>query len=1598
MADTANIDMFSAKPPATLDDFANTAPAPNTTNDVTNAARAAYASTLSPDPAAVVQNYQAIRSDLTTSASSYTEDKLVNDAREKDFGSSRQALLDVLSNPSIPADQKAKIAQGYTNALADPTGIRARDTVSANALIAPSDGENKEQENVRLDAANFYQQMNDNKKAIQGQVVAAEAMGSQSLRDTRMEVLASMVPFYRNLKMAGILSDYHKAAGDDTSQAAIYAKAILMPGSTREEMAKQLASAPLDKQVQIASTLIDAIKSSKSITGADNVDSAALEELRAFTQEGAYMSGDKYADNVFGALDLLGLGAVPKALGSVTRGFKEIPTSTAFGIDKLAERASQAARQDAVRTEIQPMSVGENFAQVNPGKAKSSHDAAMADDTGQTAEALYGTTRDEAAAGNMSPEIAKDDGSVANRVHNIDSTFNDKATPAPNILELVQNNDGGIYYTEGDKRMLRAQETYDFQNATGLRTRDEMTTITPNETGVNIDAVYGPTQNGFSNAQDALDLVKWTFRDKGLTDENVSLIRRVGDKYVPVDAADEAGLAGDYLVRVKHKYDFDPHDSINLTELGVKKNFFDRIPGQYNFQRYALDPHSMLDPHITLGANAMVDASSALRNNLLKLSKNFTDLFVKLPKDEQGNLWDWLLKANEAGTNFGPNQLAARNFSPAAEAARLEFRKYWDTHFWLENRDLAKSMHWEGYQVLEDGSNQTRLFVRGISKSDAHSAGEVYDVAKGQLVRLDSKAVEDLYSRDGQIAKLRTPVDIHGNGNYVEHVINPNSPGGVYTRAIAPHDQVLNYRPNYHQVRYKDDKFVIERVKDAQGKLITERAIATANNKLDASLSGRRIATVKGKRFGDQSDEHADYYVRGDVKQDRSLRSRDEFDLHSSAGRVAQKIRGNRLADASSPVNNGAQFNHVLGPVDSMIHAARSIAARTSLRDYLEAAKQRAIQQYGQFFPKENGIPKWPTGREFITKRGNQLDKDVADARTTWQYINSLEDASWNAVDDATKYVFSTVADMFGSGAVKAGDNIVGKTLSLAERGAKGLANNVAPTHILKSAGNFAFIATSPIRQLILQPHQAMMLVANFPGYTASGMLVRDLSAFLTMQGVPKAAGNGFMRRLNKVWEDTAVGASKLVTQRSEAEIKLMMKQFEDSGLASSIDSHALLKGSLSDMAELSRYSGKNPLFSPLSSATNALRKVGFDAGEYINILSAWLAHRDEAVQAGLTLDKSVLNTIAAKARNYTGNMNLAGEMPMSQGTAGVFFQYMQAPFKAGLAMSNRALPVADRARMATLYAMLFAPIPAAVVSWVNDVVWDSPEQHKAMEQNAESYLFNTFMSKVSGKDIHVDLSSLNPVQMYGTYDVIKNLATMDLGKAIANTPSGQLFIGSNPRITDSLRTAARYMHLTDDHANPTQLVDAIHGFVGISSGGRSLWEASQQFKALYAGEVARKLNSTGAISLQDVNGVQVAMQAAGFPDLETSLNAEVKQDLYLKSEAFKQDVTGWYNQYKRDMAMKGDTSTDPGFVRDAYTEFFRVGNKGGAEARQIINTLMIKDLSGTDTSMQKLIMRAAMIPENSDIRAAFEKIPDPEQRAAALKKLNEWDKLGAQQ
>lgn len=1408
--------------------------------------RAAQSALLQGNPDKVLSSFQLMMEE-GKNGSSVTHDEIQSAMAAQAKNGATQGVIKILGDKNVPLEQKRKLMDfvGKTDFKEDPSV-----TLQSKALTEDNHGEDLRGEAARIKTADslgqLFQEREDRQKLMNGFIATHPDVSASTVGDF---AAAEVLPFGRNIIAAKVAAKLNEKLGVPTSMFD-WVKNLLLHGSTKADIQRKLNNVPVEQRPEFTKSLLSAVKDSSAIFGSDNYYSQYENAVSLLDGE-APTRGEEWASNMSTVLDAFWVSDIVKGAGkaasvaaqaekgAASGGSARRPGSASPGVsdaENVVHKADWELVQDKVppsaripsntkrlthdvddikkRIELGGVARRENantpisiVEQVNPAKAAAMRDTIINSTGDEVAEALAGTTRDQAIANTIVPQVGTESGAVLAK--------------ASMDLEPFISNTGALRYTSEELAQAVDVVKNDFRSASGLSINDAMTSFRVEGDHIAIDAHYTTQGGAWVTPEAAKAQAEYALREYQIHPSDIVVMERKGMEYVPAIG----NQAGDYIIKVKTRQPIMDDNVQNWNPLDVRKNWLDSFKATGtdtagSLTGWLFDPASMLHPTITGSFATATDQSVTLEKVLMRPIKEFRSTMASFPSARRGALEEYIKEANYKGLKHDPFVLQGRGFNDAEINALKQWRDIWDGHYYLENLDLVRTMNAQGYHVLDTGA--TKLFARPIPKNQ--NIGRVYDATADAIRVLTKDEMDALYNTGGTYAKTRRPVTI--DGQQIEHIVVRNTPT-EYLRRIKDTDTILNYREGYYTVNYKAPKFIDEVVKDAAGNEISRRTVGVAGNTKDADMFTKNMIDTTGKHHEVRADN------RGFRKEADSY-----WDVHETSGRIAQRMRGQPLVDASG-TNNLGIGPHVENPMNSAVRAAKSIAGRTVMRQTIETAKRRFVEQYKELLePTAFGRREYPSSIGGIVDHTStrNTSKLVADARTTWRYIEFMENGYINAADEVFKGLMAKTADALGK-----------YHLSGAETTVRTIGDKVRPTQFAKGTVFQAYIvASNPIRQWIVQGWQATRTIAYNPIGWANGKMHKQMSDFLLIK-------------------------SGLIEGSKEG--KAFVKFVDDSGMVTGVDRNSLVRGMGLDMADAS-YGAKKAGLEALALP----QRIGFDVGEAANQLGHLSAVYEKYLREGKNLlDATVRDTAFSEARALSYDLNKAGELHYTQGSAAAILQFLQMPQKALLQAFNRRLPVAVRARM-TVWDMLMWGLPTGTISRLlyaagqdgDELLPDNPELREMVTDGVMSYGLNQMISELddSGEKSRIDFTSLKPYDLDGwarMYTASMNGGGLDL---LAASPVGQLMAVDgtgkatrNGRIPTALLSMGRFFNVFDeiDPNNPTSFGKMVNDIAKISSG----WSAAD--KAMLMLETRKKFNTMGISVDSYVTTPEVAAAFLGF-------------------------------------------------------------------------------------------------------------------------------------
>lgn len=1399
-----------------------------------------------------------------------TRDNIVREKSQSVKEEMKQGLMSILSDPKVTVEKKKQIVQNLQTSLPEPdtTSILANE-----AYKAESKGESAEQELVRISGAEVFgpvQQWNAEKNKILNSRKVELNGGSVA------DFLGMLLPFSTNVNTTRFIKDARKIVGTDIG----LGKSALLPGSAMMELKKSFEQLPPEEKIRVAHEIDSLIANTPKILFEGNQTLTAVSQLRSIVN-GDYSTFDKVVDNAVGVLDAIGV-------GSLLKGFK--------GASKA--KAAAAITSDAPS----PVSVLNTLQEANPDKARGAYTLIVKTEGDEAAEALAGTSKQGVVVDAHAPSQAVPDGSVKPKVQNMEETI--KAITPDEDLILAYRDSLGKGYTKEEAVAAQRAVASSLESVTGIKLHENMIQVGEDAGELSIKAVYGTGEKGFLKPDEALNQVALSLREYGVKEADLQLMHKVDGEYVPTTLKEVAGKEGDYLVSLQLNKGIINSQVGEMSKLPVKWNWLDRIPVFRSLRSGTLANHlfdhaSMLSKELTGKAVVQYDKGVALENLLVKKVDSFASEFNKLDKKQKDILFDIIQKANNEGAEYTPTMMRSMGADDKAISAMEKWRKTWDDMFWLENAVKGRQLSNRGFQILEAGD--TRLFARPIAKNT--NVGKVYDPSTDMVLTLSKQGMDDLYEKGGTLAKLNRAEEF--DGELVDHVLVRNSPT-EYLRGIRESDQVLNYRKGYYQVRYNAPKFITRTVKKSDGSTYT-KAVAVAGDSKEAELIKQRYAT----KHQIPEEEMA---VRSDVKDLKATEAY-EWDLDHAAGRIAQRRRGKRLEGAEDNISLAFEKSYVADPLEAVTRAAGSISNRVAMGDFLEAAKERAKRQYGQFMKQDKGQTLWPSSSKMLRATENSQASDLADARTTVEYINYLEHGYHNSIDEGIKSGIKAVADMLGKFSPKA------EKVALA-------AGEINPTQAVKSAAFWSYIAMSPLRQWVVQPHGVVRLSVMNPRAYMSAL--EDARKYF---------------------------AAEVMGVKGNKETQAIVDFVNRSGSLDAVDKHNLIRGAITDMSYT-----RNPITKGVTDVLNVPRKYGFDNAEKTNTLIHMLWARQDAIGRGVDVSKaSAMDDIHARARAIMGDMNFAGDMPYNQNALGAFMQFLQYPHKMILSVTaNQRLSSVDKIKLLAADSALFGvPGYALLEQYVGkeNLPEDQSLQH-VLHKGVEDWAFNNAMTVLSGKPVNVDFASLSPYEADGFKKFADSMMMEGFGGLFKMSPSMAIF-GPGGMLPETAQRIGRYLGLKETYdGEPVETVMSVAESAAEMARG---WSAAK--RAYVAYELGQLKDKDGMVIIDNYTAYHAILNSLGFRNKEELIWFKTTKALAEAQKSANEDIRQTVREHVRLLAREEGIHESPeklGILLNVFNKMYA----DNPAALQKANEEITKEISNNKTQILNNLIKASMNPD----------------------------------
>lgn len=1337
-----------------------------------------------------------------------------------------------------------------------------------------------------------------------------------------------------------VMSEAEIAQKQATLQAAADAK-VDVTGAIAERDALTTKIADLEaKKVankQNASQLSAEMKTSRK-EAIRKANKPVDEEIRVLREQ------EKAHSSVIDKNDLAGKAS--KELSEFNKGLASAKDVDGRAVSKVAEAIDDAATHN-ITGAIKPSSVVSTLAETNPTKASAFVKAAVDDETGAFSKVVAGTSREELMidASTVQPTVSK---SVR-----VKPTLDfDESTIDYAIA------DSGIRYTAKEMKSLKDKLTWSVSNANGVTLVSPMSKILEDsKTGFKINATFMDGNVGFNDAQEALGRTEFALRGQGVGMDSLQLMKRTASGYEPVEkGVDVASLPkGDYAVQVNHNWGMHLESGFEDMKPPTIKNALDRMRSVFNgpvamrqgsLTRHVWTPQTLFSKEFLLAPTVAADRAAGITKKLAQLADEFNKPFSQLPKEERSQLADYIIKANVNRIPFSAPEMIANGFTHPQVNVMSNWKRYWDTAYMLENADRARTLKLTGHKLFVHKESGTELFVRPQVRN-APINGKVYDPDTNMVLDLTAAGKKQLYDDGGYVAVLRDHIT-QESGEVAKYVVVKERIGN-YSREFNDSDRVLNYINGYYSVRHESPLFVVQNVKDKSGRILYKKAVAEAGSIADAEQMAKSLAArTEGHLYDRSGHDTADFFIREDIKTSDAMSYADaSLDVGISSGRSSQRFRGAPL-ESYDPLAQG-QSQYVQSPLESMSRVAYSLGNRLATRPYLETAKARWLENYGKFVEVDQtahvkGFPRDPSeiGRNLTSS------SELAQARTTWEYINSFEHGYESLVDVGTRSVIGIMADVVSK--VPAGS--VGKTV---EGGLRTYAGSGKITSAIKTGVFNTMLVAQPTGMFVLQSIQSLSnLSLNF----LDPRLYRDLGA---MHGVARG---------------TAVGEQL-------ARGKELWEAWSNTGHAAAVDlHHAAFMGGGGSGRELGGFKATR-VARTVSGMLNFIQGF-YNKGELINQYTGWLVKRldFESVNKRPPSTPAELDTVHAEGRFLTYQMNKSGEMPYNTNTLNLSMQFFQVIHKAIMEpLFSRSLNWKDRVRLGLTPAVIFG-IPVTTLNWIDGNVEKSGLARDDKEKLKTALNFSVLSKMFGAMDADMeglDYGKYNPVDPMGLADRLSTLMTYP--EMFTRNPAASMM----DKGLTAVVTMSRYLGISEADTGIHPNDEAMW-----SSLGNLLAGTSQYMKGTVLLENGVFRDKYGRDVAGDIKPVEAyAQRFFGMtPKKVTEMYAFTGKSIELNQQ-FKDDLSTVIKNARQQLAMNGLLLSNPEYTQQLMSAVTKVFKDNPVAMEELTKQLNYDLKVNGKESYLYHTLRAAGYLELDELRELVSTIPNKEQKDYMLEMID---------
>lgn len=906
-----------------------------------------------------------------------------------------------------------------------------------------------------------------------------------------------------------------------------------------------------------------------------------------------------------------------------------------------------------------------------------------------------------------------------------------------NLKEIVTENgrlrsellDSRINQTDSlldvrDKARVVRKELDELAQFDGAVTHSRMSTakIKDDGSGVEIEAMFGATPTkGWTDFEEVLiealeldpelrQLDIMYVNDKGTMSKldmtTPEFLKAVGEGDISLTKTGEILQGEEFFLRYKNDRPWHPFD----------KHFYDDPDAiSSSWARFAFTPNAKFsDQFYAPFARAALDEQRTVAI-LNQMSSPYQLLSVADKKMANG-IFEW-------GEQFGRVQRRNANYheiisefpeaTPATVEGVIAMRNTMDTMYDMLNARVHREFNALGFSTAKPVDPTLPTYHGKIATSaEQVQPGSFLDPETGDLIKLNRKQIEDHYVNGDSIIQ-ELPISV-GTNKANEKVTRVLLKGDAYSRQ-ALSENPLRYHAGYTMRFHDDPYYVVKKNKNAMVDGIADpvggtEAVRTTGTYAEGERWAARANRAMQKRYGDGAATFETVRA-SNLEQGESALFQKE--VLQQEGRLFYDERNHDIL----PNTNGTKAE-IEDPGIALERGIHIASRQLSQEDPLRAVKEGWSEQYGDLV-KEGQLNRPGVSLKAVEQEldvqisnapGPAQKARVKDAREYVRYMRLMEGTN-------SKAVTMTRSSLVAAGQALHGFLGVGNKRNTFFRWWEKRAAEAEPLRLVRSVAFNLFMKLRPIRQFVMQSAQVGFLAGLDPAYVTTGRIFKDMYML--------QAGRTAFRSGTDISEKALAKAMGIHLN----EYRVLVKQFDRSGLIDSVDVHSYTGQNVAQANPT-----KLPTGGPLSGAGYYAKKgggailnaagTGFKLGESNNLAGTYMISLRRYLKKNPA--KSIGNMDVGdweRIRVDTSNLALAmikpNNMRYQTGFLSMATQFLSFTHKASLALigKNPAMSTLDAAKLWIAGGMLYGAEFIGTAEFVGAVLSQNNLDHVADQE-----------------------------------------------------------------------------------------------------------------------------------------------------------------------------------------------------------------------------------------------------------------------------------------